>query len=131
MKKHILKTVLLNISLFCSFGYAEKMDLNTHTVVIDRLRQIIQSLDTSDVSKVPSTLRLADLLAERSRLKALSEVEQNCTNCLKAKEDRIEAIGHYENIIPRLQDEQRGHALLQKAHLHLSLNQIDKAEKSI
>ncbi len=122
-------SLILTLCMTTSVAFADKMDLNTHTVVIDRLRQILQSIDDTDVSKVPSTLRLADLLAERSRLKALSEVEQNCNNCLKAKEDRVEAIGHYENIIPRLGDDVRGHALLQKAHLHLSLNQINKAEK--
>ncbi len=121
--------LILSISIATSMAVAEKMDLNTHTVVIDRLRQIIQSLDNSDVSKVPSTLRLADLLAERSRIKALSEVEQSCTNCLKSKEDRVEATSHYDNIIPRLSEDMRGHAFLQKAHLHLSLNQIEKAEK--
>lgn len=124
-----LLSIIVSLGFVTTSSLAEKMDLNTHTVVIDRLRQIIQTLDNDDVSKVPSTLRLADLLAERSRLKALSEVEQNCTNCLKAKEDRVEAIQHYANVIPFLKDNNRGHAMSQKAHLHLSLNQIDLAEK--
>ncbi len=124
-----LLSIMVSIGLMTAVSLADKMDLNTHTVVIDRLRQIIKTLDPSDVSKVPSTLRLADLLAERSRLKALAEVEQNCTNCLKAKEDRIEAVQHYEDVIAQLKDDQRGHAMSQKAHLHLSLNQISQAEK--
>ncbi len=126
----LLKRILILAILFSATqSFADKMDLNTHTVVIDRLREIIKSLDNGDVSKVPSTLRLADLLAERSRLKSLSEVEKNCTNCLKSKEDRVEAIKHYQNILPQLMSDTRGHAMLQKAHLHLSLGQVEQAEK--
>jgi hypothetical protein len=120
---------ILLITASGSFVFAEKMDLETHTVVINRLTQIVDTLDNTDVSKVPSTLRLADLLAERARLKNLAEVEKNCENCLQSKEDRNLAIRHYENIIPLLDNSVRGHAMLQKAHLHMALGHVDKAEK--
>ena len=117
--KHIVHRLTTSaavlLALFAgSSSYAAKMDLDTHTVVIERLTTIVQGLDDKDVSKVPSTLRLADLLAERSRLKALKEVEQNCDNCLKSKEDQKIALAHYEFVIPRLPDDMRGRAMLQK-----------------
>jgi tetratricopeptide (TPR) repeat protein len=120
---------LLVLMIMSSSVFAEKMDLETHTVVIERLTQIIKDLDEKDASKVPSSLRLADLLSERSRLKALKEVEQNCTNCLKSKEDRLSAVSYYEYVVPRLPDDMRGHAMIQKAHLHYALGQVSATEK--
>lgn len=108
---------------------AEKMDLDTHTAVIDRLSGIVKDLDDNDPSKAPSALRLADLLAERSRLKAQKEIEQNCTNCLKATEDRRQALGYYTYVLPRISGAQLSQALLQKAHLHYSLGEVNATEK--
>lgn len=126
-QKALLSTIIMG--LIASTGFSEKMDLDTHTAVITRLETIVKDLDDSDASKVPSSLRLGDLLAERSRLKALKEVEQNCTNCLKSKEDREAALRHYSYVVPRLSDDIRGSAMLQKAHLHFFLGQLTETEK--
>lgn len=120
---------VLFLGLMASQGHAEKMDLDTHTAVISRLETIVKDLDDKDVSKVPSSLRLADLLADRARLKALKETEQNCNNCLKAKEDRLSALNYYNYAIPRLTDDIRGSAMLQKAHIHFFLGQLNETEK--
>lgn len=118
-----------NLLLVVLSAHANKMDLDTHTAVIERLKVIVKDLDDRDVSKVPAALRLADLLAERSRLKAMKEVEQNCDNCLKSKEDRKLALGYYEFVVPRLTDDIRGSAMLQKAHLHFALGEIKETEQ--
>lgn len=122
------KIIFINFAIFTSVVFAEKMDLEAHTAVIQKLEAIVNDLDERDASKVPSTLRLGDLLAERSRLKALKEVEQNCDNCLKSKEDRILALKHYNYVVPKLTNDIRGSAMLQKAHIHLSLNQTKDAQ---
>jgi len=125
----MLKSALfLLISVFGLSAWATKMDIDTHTAVITRLQQVVQSLDDGDSSKAPAALRLADLLAERSRLKGLKEVELNCTNCLKAKEDRLEAVKYYSYVIPLLPDDTRSQAMLQKAHLHYALGDAQKTE---
>ncbi|MBY0315210.1 MAG: tetratricopeptide repeat protein [Bdellovibrionales bacterium] len=121
----VLVTVLVSAPVF-----AAKMDLSTHSAMIDRLKMVIKSIDKSDASSIPSSLRLADLLAERSRLKALAEGEQNCNNCLNAVADRKEAISLYNEVIPRLTDnEQRSQSLLQKAHLLFATGDFAATEK--
>lgn len=125
-----MKSLLtLIILMSTSFARAEKMDLETHTAVINRLSVIIQNLDDSDPSKVPSSLRMADLLAERSRLKGLKQVEMNCDNCLKATEDRRMAEYYYSYVIPKLDDATRSQAMLQKAHMHFTLGEMAQTEK--
>lgn len=121
--------IFISLSVLALSSFAEKMDLDTHTAVIEKLTVVTSNLDESDASKTPSTLRLADLLAERARLKNLKEVEQNCDNCLKSKEDRLLAVSHYNYVISRLTDDIRGTAMLQKAHLHLILGQMKETEK--
>lgn len=120
---------ILALGLMASNAYSEKMDLDTHTAVISRLETIVKDLDDKDASKVPSSLRLADLLADRARLKALKETEQNCNNCLKAKEDRLSSLNYYSFVIPRLTDDIRGSAMLQKAHIHFFLGQLKETEQ--
>jgi hypothetical protein len=134
MQRHfsrsIQKAILtLTISMVSSVVFAEKMDLDTHTAVIERLSTIVKNLDDGDSSKVPSALRLADLLAERSRLKTMKEVEQNCTNCLKSVEDRRQALGYYTYAVPKLSGYTYSQALLQKAFLHYSLGEVAQTEK--
>lgn len=132
MKSTLFQKSLVSVfvlGVIASSAFSEKMDLDTHTAVISRLETIVKDLDDKDASKVPSSLRLADLLADRARLKALKETEQNCNNCLKAKEDRLASLNYYEFAIPRLTDDIRGSAMLQKAHLHFFLGQLGETEK--
>jgi len=125
-----MKSLLTLIILISSpFAFAEKMDLDTHTAMINRLSTIIQNLDDKDPSKVPSSLRMADLLSERARLKGLKEVEMNCQNCLKATEDRRMADYYYGYVIPKLDDATRSQAMLQKAHVAYSLGEMNETEK--
>lgn len=121
--------LILILSVLSSIAWGAKMDLETHDVVINRLESIVKNLDNSDFSKVPSSLRLGDLYAERARLKSLEEVRQNCNNCLKAKEDRLEAIKLYAYVIPKLDNNTRGYVMLQKAHLHYALGHTKSAKK--
>src|SRR6476646_2030307 len=74
----------------------EKMDLETHTLVVEKLRSVLKN-DLKDVARAPIQLRLADVLSERARLKAQKEVESNCDDCQKSKEDRQEALSLYES----------------------------------
>jgi hypothetical protein len=134
MQRHFsrfYKKTLLTLLTFAvsPLVFAEKMDLDTHTAVIERLATIVKNLDDSDVSKVPSVLRLADLLSERSRLKAMKEVEKDCTNCLKSVEDRRQALGYYSYAVPRLSGENYSQALLQKGYLHYSLGETAQTEQ--
>lgn len=109
----------------------EKMDLETHTLVVEKLRSVLKN-DLKDVARAPIQLRLADVLAERARLKAQKEVEANCDDCQQSKEDRKEALNLYESAFanesagPAVD---KGAVLMQMAHLDELLGQNDKAAK--
>ncbi len=109
----------------------EKMDLETHSLVVEKLRSVLSN-DLKDVARAPIQLRLADVLAERARLKVIQEVEANCDNCKQAREDRKEALSLYESAFANqntgaLVD--KGAVLMQMAHLNELLIQNDKAAK--
>lgn len=110
---------------------AEKMDIETHTLVVEKLRSVLSN-DLKDVARAPIQLRLADVLAERARLKVIQEVEANCDNCKQAREDRKEALALYESAFAiqntgALVD--KGAVLMQMGHLNELLIQNDKAAK--
>lgn len=109
----------------------EKMDLETHSLVIEKLRSVLKN-DLKDVARSPIQLRLADVLAERARLKSITEVEKNCDNCQKSKEDREESLGLYESAFANENtgpNVDKGAVLMQMAHLNELLNRKEAAAK--
>ncbi len=121
----------LTLCLAFTPAFAEKMDLQTHDLVISKLRHAIESLGTKDDSYLPSAIRLADLLADRSRIKMMKEVEQNCQNCLKSEEDRKESLNWYQQTVGKVNGELLSRNLLQMAFLKDSLGQFKKAEADL
>lgn len=108
---------------------SEKMNLETTTLVVEKLRSVLKT-DLKDVARAPIQLRLADNLAERARLKAINEVETNCDNCQKSREDRTEALALYESAFENKNVSQavdKGAVLMQMAHLNELLLKRDQA----
>ena len=85
----VLATLILSVS---QFVFAEKMDLETHNVLIQKIEK---GFDKKSAIADTVQLRLADLYADRARLKTMKEMDQGCTNCLKSKEDRQAALSKY------------------------------------
>lgn len=96
---------------------AVKMDMTTHDMVIERLKIGLDELENKE-AKPGILLRLAELLADRARLKAMDEVQKGCDNCNGAIQDRKEAISYYEQALPGLEKSKQGFIVLQIAHLH-------------
>jgi tetratricopeptide (TPR) repeat protein len=103
--------------------HAEAMDLDTHNMVIEKIRQ---GLDLNPAPEV--RLRLADLYSDRARLKALQEAEKNCQNCEKSHEDRKEALSLYQAIFDRLSQEEQLRSFEQIAQAYTILNQQTQAK---
>jgi len=109
---------------------AVKMDETTHDQVIQRLEIGLSSMEASDSDRTPIALRLAELYADRARLRAMSEVEQNCgDNCKGAQSDRTKAIALYNECLPKAPQERQGRLLLQLAHLHALNNEGEQSQK--
>lgn len=125
-----------------SHAHAVKMDETTHDQVIHRLEMGIESLEKGDPALTGVQIRLADLYADRARLKAMNEMQAGCSiNCPGSKADRKKAIKLYNDALPHVEKESQGRTILQLAHMHALndetskstelYNKILKANKSV
>jgi hypothetical protein len=97
---------------------AATIDLEGQTQLIERLERILSQMERNDSSWAPSNLRLADLLAERARLRFMKEIESGCQDCTGSVADRKKALGLYETILPISRPETKGVIYFQMGHLH-------------
>lgn len=134
MSKAILTIAVASAAsllLASSLARAEKMNAEIHNVVIEKLeRAIKQGKNDETVNLAPVRSRLADLYADRARLKAMDEAERGCSNCTGALQDRRKALSLYDVVLVEASKESRGQILLQMAQLH-DLNGDSKASESI
>ncbi len=128
--KSLLRVLILTYLIFAQSpsAFAEKMDSETQNLVIDRLEQIIATMDKTDASWPGSTLRLADLLAERARLRFMAEIEASCDGCKGSVADRKKALSLYESVFEKSKKSEQGNILFQIAHLHQIANEDNKAK---
>jgi hypothetical protein len=128
-----MKTIFRSFILTVLFGamssaaLAEKMNSETQNMVIERLEQIIKDMGAHDSSLNPSRLRLADLLAERARLRFMNEIEVSCKGCKGSVADREKALKLYQSVFPHFQAQIQGVILFQMAHLYDIAGQGQKA----
>jgi hypothetical protein len=109
-------------------SFAVKMDETTHDQVISRLEMGLESLEKSEPVRTGLLIRLADLYADRARLKAMNEMGANCQNCTGARDDRRRALKLYNEALPSVEKKEQGRTILQIAHMY-TLN--DQSSKSV
>lgn len=120
--------LVLAFALSSSNAFAVKMDETTHDQVISRLEMGIESLEKGDAARTGVQIRLADLYADRARLKAINEMQAGCTEkCPGSRADRERSIKMYNEALPNVEKAQQGRTILQLAHLY-ALN--DESKKS-
>jgi len=108
---------------------AEKMDAAIHTVVIEKLEQTLkETRESENLSLRPTRARLADLYAERARLRAMNEAETNCNECTGALEDRKKALALYDVVLREADRANRGPLMLQMAQMRELNGEFKKAE---
>ncbi len=102
-----------------SVAMGEKMDSEIHSLVIQKLETVLkQTHEDQNVSLKPVRARLADLYAERARLRSMDEAARNCTDCKGALDDRRRALAMYKTVLEETSKETRGPMMLQMAQLH-------------
>ncbi len=125
LSKWIASTAIATILVAMSaVSFAEKMDVETHSLLIEKLERVVSQGDTNDVSVVEVRLRLADLLAERARLHLLAAEGQDSP---AAKKDRKRSLHHYTSIFEKVDNDRRAKVMMQMAHLNESLGDTAKA----
>lgn len=110
---------------------AEKMDMDTHTLLIEKLESALKSLPAQAKERASITQRLADLYSDRARLKFIQKQEQNCQDCSDGSDDRGRAAELYQKVIPKVNGDESGSLLLQLAHLQSSQGKIREAKSTL
>ncbi len=123
MKKRLIVAILSIPMLLVAQSGSEPQDL-----LIDKLNRINLNLAANDSSKIPVTLRLADLLAERARMAALKDLEAGCVDCQAGLKDRKKALELYKTALPHAGPDQKAKVQIQMGHLNQLLNNEAEAK---
>lgn len=119
---------VLTMGMSFNAARAEKMDSETHTLVIEKMERVLAvGKEDETLHLRPVRARLADLYAERARLRAMTEAEKGCQNCMGSLDDRKRAIALYEVIIKTSSNVEKGPVLIQMAHLNDLIGQKAKS----
>jgi hypothetical protein len=130
MKTRVIKALILAFGLLGGFSSrAITLDLETHGALIEKLLDVKANLSEKDGSYVPTTLRIADLLADRARLLDIKSMEANQTLSPAAKNDRLQAIQLISSVESKIDSDQRSRALLQKAQLLQLISKLEEAKQ--
>lgn len=122
---HQLKVLVVGI-LFLSLSVNAQQSQSDY--LIEKLQKVYLSLAPQDPSKLPVTLRLADLMADRARVQSMEELNQGCTNCVAGRKDRIKALSLYSEVVEKVPMASQGKVLLQMGHLFEMTSQEAKAQ---
>lgn len=125
----LLNVPVLMIVLGLSFGVSANPELEnqTRSALISKLTQVQLTLSAQDKTKLPLTLRLADLHAERGRYLSNQELAQGCAPCTGGVQDRKKALSLYKEVLSQLSVEQLGKVLPQMGHLYQMLGEENQA----
>lgn len=131
MRKHLF--VCLTLSLGLSLGFSLSVSLPAHAdldqasqkILIEKLDQIYLSLADNDPSKVPVTLRLADLYAERARQNSAGQDVGGADPQM----DRTKALRLYNEVIKRAGETAKPKIMIQVGHLYEMNGREDLALK--
>lgn len=107
---------------------AVTLDAETHDILISKLGEVRGNLTTKDSSYTPTTLRMADLLSDRARLRDMDSMEKKGELSKEARQDRQQAVALIESVLSQLAKDQKVRAHLQRAQLYQLLDQSKKAE---
>ncbi|MCB0351243.1 MAG: hypothetical protein KDD38_08675, partial [Bdellovibrionales bacterium] len=109
------RLALVLVSLTIGFSAsAEKLDVHTHDMVIQKLELVLSGL-SGQKSEGNVLNRLADLYADRARLISIEEIEKNCHKCVEAKTNREKAISYYQRAFSKVSKAEQPRVLLQIA----------------
>ena len=125
---YVVRSTLLILLVGSSLTVsAVRMDETTHDQIIQRLELGIEGMDKNEPERTGILLRLGDLYADRARLKAINEMDQNCKDCKGALIDRQKAISVYQQALPNVDKGEKGRRLIQIAHIYGLSDQSKKA----
>lgn len=120
---------LLCVFFLCSAQGGLGLDVQSQTLLIDKLSAVALRLPDQDASKGKILLRLADLHSERGRALAKKDLESNCTQCTGGQDDRKRALDYYQMALPKLTGATKKRVQTQVGHLYELLGQTNEAQR--
>lgn len=108
----------LLITVLVGFSASAQSEDGNRNLLIEKLDKIYLNLAANDSSKVPVTLRLADLYAERARIASMRELESGCTVCNAGVADRKKALRLYNEVLSKTPEATQGKVMIQVGHLY-------------
>ncbi|MBX9766537.1 MAG: hypothetical protein K2X47_04630 [Bdellovibrionales bacterium] len=129
-RKGVLALVAIGTSCFAFADGVADLETKSRTALINKLGSIQLNLAPSDPSKIPVTLRLADLLTERARMDAMNELKSGCVECNAGRADRAQAVKLYQEALKDPNIDGGAKLLIQVGHLQELLGEASKAETS-
>ncbi len=128
IKSYLLVSILLMLGYSFSL-HAEKMDLEAHDLVIEKLESSLNTISSNDqnIDSIGLRLQLANLYSDKARLLLIEEGHRPCDNCLKSKQFRQKAINLYKGILGKLNGNESDQVSLQLAHLLETTDQSKEA----
>ncbi len=100
----------------------QSMDVGTHDVLIEKLEMGLQTNSDIEIK-----LRLADLYADRSRLKTIKENEEQCVQCHSSNKDRSQSLSLYQDLFDKVSDDDKKRVFEQISQSYILLSQNKKA----
>lgn len=114
-------------SVFALLAVLYSQGAVANDLLIEKFTKIQVKLSDGDSSKVPVTLRLADMLSERARKASMKELESGCITCTAGEKDRKRALQYYKEVLPKVAVSQKGRILAQMGHLYEMTGEENKA----
>lgn len=124
-EKSVFVFNLLFILMIGPLTFAERMTLEAHNLVIEKLEASLKTIGSKDegIDALGLKLQLANLYSDKARLLLIEEGNKGCQNCLDSKQTRLKAIRFYKEVQPKLQGHDFDQVSIQLAHLLESTNQ--------
>lgn len=116
--KSMITLLILTLSGGASLQ-AQVMDMKTHDALIQKLEK---GQDKKSTLSKDIELRLADLYADRARLKFISEQEKSCNHCLGSKTDRETALSKYLKLFEITSGTEQERVLIQIVQMNMLLD---------
>ncbi len=121
--------VLISFQAASALGSGpQDIEAKSRSALISKLTSIQLNLAPSDPSKLPVTLRLADLMTERARVEAMAELKSGCVECNAGRSDRAQAVKLYIEALKDPAVESAPKLMIQVGHLQELLGEATKAE---
>lgn len=108
---------------------ADKLDLESQTVLIKKIESTLVKLKPSDksIDQLGLKAQLANLYSEQARLLIIEEGKVNCEGCQGSRKVREKSIQLYKEVLPGIQGDFKAGVALQLAHLYELLDKHQSA----